>query len=136
MSESLRGPGRSKESIIQFEDWLRVVCKTQKKVQEIEAQWQYLTGHEPRKTRQYLKAIQSQGEIRLFNNEGEQFCICVQSKPEAKLSKIGEDWFERCRIKDEMMAGPCKEECSAEDKDCRFCNVYTGLHRIFPLEGE
>lgn len=136
MSESLRGPTRSRDSIKQLEDWLKVVCKTSKRVSEIEAMWQYLTGHEPRKTRQYLKAIQSQGKLRLFNNEGEQWCVWIQGKHETKLSKIGQDWFERCRIKDEMMAGPCKDECSVQDKDCRYCDVYTGLHRFIPLGGE
>jgi hypothetical protein len=136
MSEGLRGPARSKDSINQLEDWLRLVCKTQKRVQEIDAEWQYLTGHEPRKTTQYLKAIQSQGKLRLFNHEGEQWCVWVEDKLEAKLSKKGQDWFERCKIKDEMLSGPCKDECAAEDRDCRFCNVYTGLHRLFPVGGE
>ena len=65
MSDELEGPKRSKSSINQFESWLKDRCKTPVDVKIIETEYQYLTGHEPRKIRQYLYAIKSSGKIRL-----------------------------------------------------------------------
>lgn len=117
-------------------------------------EWRIDQGLTPRTAKEnYWNAGETLGKIRIVFEKNQKFWeFCSSLGPEeetateymqrksaekkSKLSAFGKDWFERCRIKDEMIAGPCKDECAAEDRDCRYCNVYTGLHRIFPLEGE
>lgn len=115
-------------------------------------EWRMELGLTPRTAREsYWLAGETLGNIRIVFEKGQKFweyclpdseeesatqCMKRKSAEKPKLSAVGQDWFERCKIKDEMLSGPCKDECSAEDRDCRYCNVYTGLHRIFPLGGK
>jgi hypothetical protein len=119
-----------------LEDWLKEFCRAQKKVEELESEWQYLTGHEPRKTRQYLKAIESQGKIKLFNNKGEQVCLWVEGqdekaakpKPKPKLFQEFQNYIEKEEIREKMLAGPCKHrECPPFANDCRTCSAFRNL---------
>jgi len=117
-------------------------------------EWRIEMGLTPRTAKEnYWQAGETLGNIRIvFEKKEKSWEYCdepdhreetateymqrksAEKKP--KLSKKAQGFFEGCRIKEEMMSGPCKEECSVQDKDCRFCNVYTGLHRIFPIGGE
>jgi hypothetical protein len=117
-------------------------------------EWRIEMGLTPRTAKEnYWNAGETLGKIRIVFEKNQRFWeFCDSPGPEEetatqymqrktaekkrKLSALGKDWFEHCRIKDEMMAGPCKDECSAQDKDCRYCDVYTGLHRFFPLGDE
>lgn len=79
MSE-LDGPKRSKSSIDQFESWLKERLRNGPvKIKTLEREYQYLTGHEPRKIRQYLYAIESGGKIQLRFTEGAECCELCSS---------------------------------------------------------
>jgi hypothetical protein len=54
-----------------------------------------------------------------------------------KLSKKGQDFFEKCRIKEEMKTGPCKHlECPPKADDCRNCSAFRNLNSKCFLEEE
>lgn len=107
----------------------------------LNGEWNKDSPLEPRK-----KAIGTQGKlghIRIVFEKGQKFWEYIEAgqkltetKQGAKLSKLGKDWFERCEIKQRMLSGPCKDQCSVEDKDCRFCSVYLGLNRFVPVGGD
>jgi hypothetical protein len=71
----LSGPKKSKLAINEFESWLPERCRNGPvKVETVEREYQYLSGHEPRKIRQYLRAIETSGKIRLLFNGGAEYC--------------------------------------------------------------
>jgi hypothetical protein len=93
MSE-LDGPRRSKSAIDQFESWLKERCrKGPVDVKTIEREFQYSSGHEPRKIRQYLYAIESAGKIRLQFNGGAQYCELVGDTANEETAKKVERRF-------------------------------------------
>jgi hypothetical protein len=50
----------------------------------------------------------------------------AEKRPE--LSKKAQDYFEGCRIKEEMRAGPCKQECPLPpNTDCRICSGFVSF---------
>jgi hypothetical protein len=54
----------------------------------------------------------------------------AEAKPPAKISKKAEEFFEKCRIKEKMLAGPCAYGCeikTEKDPDCRNCTVFFNL---------
>jgi len=69
ISDKLSGPTRSRNAIKELEGFLAEHCKTAKKLDEILEVFQYATGHEPRKTMQYISAIKTAtGNITIFKN--------------------------------------------------------------------
>jgi hypothetical protein len=86
-SDRLLGPTRSRAAIIELEAFLKKNCEEAQRVSHILQTFQYETGHEPRKTMQYMEAIQSVGKIRLFKNDGELYVQWGRNKgsePEEK----------------------------------------------------
>lgn len=146
VTEELPGPKKSKTSIDLLEDWLKKNCTRPMPVDRIKATWQYLTGHEPRKTSQYLSAIETSGKIELSSNDGETFCTWVgkpsdtpfmdyarqmeaeEAKPKLTLAQIiDQKMREAAEIKAKMQAGPCKNrlECPPGTEDsCEHCSGY------------
>jgi hypothetical protein len=132
MAEGLLGPKRSKTDIDAFENWLQAHCKEKMSVAEILETWQYLTGHEPRKTTQYLKAIARASKIRLFRNNGVEYCLWTGEQQAAALETDAEselsDIIERRIIREKMIAGPCTRNCPLpKNTDCRRCIRFLSL---------
>jgi hypothetical protein len=87
-SDRLSGPTRSRAAIKELEEFLKKNCEEAQLVSHILQTFQYETGHEPRKTMQYMEAIQSVGKIRLFKNDGELYVQWVGNKgPEHEKSE-------------------------------------------------
>lgn len=142
MSEELLGPGRSKDSIRVFEDWLLENLKEPMRIADVEATYQYISGHEPRKIRQYLKAIATSGRIKIFNNSGEKMValsdFAEHKKEQAKQPKLTlgqiidkkiEKQKEDADIQARMKGGPCKHrECPPFTEDsCEYCSAFVNL---------
>jgi hypothetical protein len=143
-SEKLTGPKKAKLAIDDFEAWLVDRCREKQEKDKIVAEYQFQTGHSIRKLNEWIDAIHSNGNIKFVRDSGKDYLVSKCStgekeepKHQVKLSKKAQDFFEKCERREEMMLGPCKDECSAPiDKDCSYCNVYLSLHRMLPLSGE
>lgn len=144
-SDRLLGPTRSKTAIKELEEFLKNNCKQPQLVDHILQTFQYETGHEPRKTLQYMEAIESVGKIRLFKNSGELYVqwggkqeLEEPEKEESlmeyaekhpkgpKLSEKGKEVFRKAelqeKLRNKLKAGPCKGvECPPEE-DCENCS--------------
>lgn len=136
LTKELEGPTKSKASIRRFEEWLKKVCKKPMLLDKIVADYQYLSGHEPRKIKQYLAAIQSySGTISLFSNDAEDYCKWIgEEEPQPKLTLgeiIDNKMKESAHLKEKMLAGPCAGGCPPgeveEDPDCRQCTAFRSL---------
>lgn len=144
MSEELAGPKKSKEAINMLEEWLIENCKEPMRIADIEANWQYITGHEPRKTRQYLKAIETSGRIKIYSNSGDKMCVLSgftttskeQEQSKHTTSKLG-DIIEKHILREKMLAGPCYHKCTVPPSlDCRTCSAFRDLKNKDWLEKE
>lgn len=138
MSEELAGPKKSKDAINALEEWLVERCKEPVKITDIEAKWQYITGHEPRKIRQYLKAIETSGHIKLYSNTGEKMVALSDSvskrekKQKLTLAEIIDGRMkEDADFRAKMLAGPCAGGCPPgeveENPDCSQCITFRSL---------
>jgi hypothetical protein len=140
MAEGLLGPKRSKTDIDVLENWLEANCKKKARpVAEILEHWQYLTGHEPRKTMQYLKAIARASKIRLFRSDGAEYCVWTEGQSavnlESNAKRDPSDLVEEYMIREKMLAGPCMHDCPLpKDTDCRQCIRFLSLRNRDFLE--
>jgi hypothetical protein len=137
-SDRLSGPTRSRAAIKELEEFVEKNCKTQQSVEHILKTFQYETGHEPRKTMQYMESIEAYtGKIRLFKNNGELYIQWVgEQEPEslaeyaekhpkvANLSEHGKEVFRIAELREKMLAGPCKEVCPNPGLNCEHCSGY------------
>jgi hypothetical protein len=87
VDEGTKGPKRAKNDIRAFESWLKKHCKEEMPVDEIIERWQYESGHAPPKTWQYLRAIARVGKIKLFVNDGVQYCIWIEGQQAPRLER-------------------------------------------------
>jgi len=132
MTEGLLGPKRSKTDIDVLENWLKANCCEKMRVDEILERWQYLTGHEPRKTMQYLKAIARAEKIKLFRNDGLEYCIWAEGHTATSRESIARpklsDIIDRLTFKQKMQEGPCAHDClHPEATDCAKCSRFLSL---------
>jgi hypothetical protein len=146
MSEELLGPIKSRDSIRMFEDWLiEKLRKGSMKIANVEAMYQYVSGHEPRKIRQYLKAIETGGRIKIYSNAGEKMVALSDLVPKREknqrrtLAEIIDARMKKdADIKARMKAGPCKhQECPPFTEDsCEDCSGFLNLKNKDWLEEE
>ena len=149
-SDRLSGPTRSRAAIKELEAFLKKYCKEPQLVDRILRTFQYETGHEPRKTLQYMESIESVGKIRLFKNSGELYVQWIgarepaESKEELPEESLVEhairkdvekakqkikEIAESKKLREKMKAGPCKHiECPFDADDCRNCGAYVNLN--------
>jgi len=112
-------------------------------------EWRMDMGLTPRTAREnYWDAGQTLGKIRVVFEKRTKYWEYLDQpgdeeavRPKRKLSAKAEEFFEKCRIKEKMKAGPCKDrECPpfAEEEGCQHCTAYVSYTGKFeePEEDE
>jgi hypothetical protein len=127
-----------------WNDWIETLKEKQTLEQNDLIDWRLGWGLGSRTFRQeYLDPAIQRGIIEPFGRPAK-YRVCNSYKeehieqPKRKLSAKAEEFFEKCRIKDEMKSGPCKDkECPpGSEEECTYCSLYANYTGKNELPGE